>query len=981
MSARHLVPLLLALGCSPAPVPHSERHVDPLVEICGNGFDDDLDGRTDCEDPACEDPLACPVCGDGVHAGHEPCDGEDLGVLSCESLGYVGGVLHCSTACEPITTDCVRAPELCDVPGDEDHDGAEGCADTDCAGHPECLVLELVEAPASGRVTEVLPAVVLRVLDGAHRPFRWAQVSVQAPPGAMVSPARLTSDGEGLLSFEPRLGLQLGSQVFTAALGGQTLAIAIEAVDPPPGTVHTVLDIDRIAGTDVGGPALAAHTGAPIDLAVGADGTLYVAEACRVLAISAAGELRVVAGSGSCRDLQVAGLAAHPGGGVLVSDAALATVWRMDAGPMEAVAGGGVLDPDSAEGGDARAVKLGAVGRLAANDGQLYLVDAGLQRVLRVDLAGRTLSTVLRTQDPEPCASGALVRSLVGARLAAQGAAVLLSAELCGRAGEGFPGLVRLDPAGPTGLVGTQGGFNVPLEAPGTYGGLVVLPALPAGAVDAGGNLLAAAADGILRVDGVTLETRWLAVPDAGFDGELQPLLRARFRGPSAVAVDGHGNAFVADTGNGTVRRIAGLGDSAPTEVTIEVTRTGGLAMDLAQGLRWEGAEGAEPYVLAAIPRGRSPLRGHPLVIQVPPDLVNLATSSSTDATGRLIVPIQAGVVPGTRPVLLGLPGLLGIAAPQQLDLEVRAPEAGSVVTAIQPVGMALPLPAPAPLSNAHVSDLVVSAEGTKYLVGTGALLVLGADGVVRPLGVALPHAVRYLALDESRRLLYAAASSDVFEVQLATGKVTTYAGGGQDRGDGGPANQARLSYVTDIDVSDDALWIADYGDVRRVDRRSGVITTVSSAAGGRCAYPLFDIFTRRLFDAGDDLWVTGGICKDSSSALARLPGTGDAVVEAFTGNPTADGILLEDTRFQGLTYVGKDTDGSLLVGEYGRLRRVNLKTRIVDTLAGNGTNDDPTNELAPALQAVLPNAVAVGRDPDGHLWIVTDRGSLRLVW
>ena len=64
------------------------------------GVDSDAAGATDAmtlSDTAPPLDTLAPValCGDGVRAGAEPCDGDDLGGASCESLGYLGGALAC----------------------------------------------------------------------------------------------------------------------------------------------------------------------------------------------------------------------------------------------------------------------------------------------------------------------------------------------------------------------------------------------------------------------------------------------------------------------------------------------------------------------------------------------------------------------------------------------------------------------------------------------------------------------------------------------------------------------------------------------------------------------------------------------------------------------------------------------------------------------------------------------------------------------
>src|SRR4051812_23373404 len=103
--------ILLACACAPEKKP-------PVVvaEICGNGSDDDGNGKADCEDAACA--AVCPRCGDGRRDAGEACDGADLGD-TCESRGYTGGELACTAGCTLDESGCTRA-EDCTTAGDED---------------------------------------------------------------------------------------------------------------------------------------------------------------------------------------------------------------------------------------------------------------------------------------------------------------------------------------------------------------------------------------------------------------------------------------------------------------------------------------------------------------------------------------------------------------------------------------------------------------------------------------------------------------------------------------------------------------------------------------------------------------------------------------------------------------------------------------------------------------------------------------------
>jgi hypothetical protein len=77
-------------------------------EVCDDGADNDGDGGADCEDRDCLGFPGCPICGDGVAEGIEPCDGEDI-ASSCQDEGFGAGTLSCTPTCEANTSECLDA--------------------------------------------------------------------------------------------------------------------------------------------------------------------------------------------------------------------------------------------------------------------------------------------------------------------------------------------------------------------------------------------------------------------------------------------------------------------------------------------------------------------------------------------------------------------------------------------------------------------------------------------------------------------------------------------------------------------------------------------------------------------------------------------------------------------------------------------------------------------------------------------------------
>jgi hypothetical protein len=76
---------------------------------CGDfGFDD---GTLVCANDCTLFTNACSTCGDGQLAATEACDGSNFGGLTCTDLGYASGTLSCAPDCSNvIETACMQAP-------------------------------------------------------------------------------------------------------------------------------------------------------------------------------------------------------------------------------------------------------------------------------------------------------------------------------------------------------------------------------------------------------------------------------------------------------------------------------------------------------------------------------------------------------------------------------------------------------------------------------------------------------------------------------------------------------------------------------------------------------------------------------------------------------------------------------------------------------------------------------------------------------
>jgi DNA-binding beta-propeller fold protein YncE len=169
-----------------------------------------------------------------------------------------------------------------------------------------------------------------------------------------------------------------------------------------------------------------------------------------------------------------------------------------------------------------------------------------------------------------------------------------------------------------------------------------------------------------------------------------------------------------------------------------------------------------------------------------------------------------------------------------------------------------------------------------------------------------------------------------VRRLDRATKRVTTIAGTGERgySGDGGPALAAALNMPHELqfDAAGD-LYIADRDShtIRRIDMKTGIITTAA--------------------------------------------GTG---VAGFSG----DGGRARAAQLRGPHCLIADGD-TLLICDVGnhRIRRLHLRTGLLDTYAGTG-EAKPTPEGAPAAGTPLNGPRALARAPNGDLYLALREGN-----
>jgi sugar lactone lactonase YvrE len=214
-------------------------------------------------------------------------------------------------------------------------------------------------------------------------------------------------------------------------------------------------------------------------------------------------------------------------------------------------------------------------------------------------------------------------------------------------------------------------------------------------------------------------------------------------------------------------------------------------------------------------------------------------------------------------------------------------------------------------------------------------------------------------------------------KVDLATGVITTLAGTWNEGfgGDGGPAAAASLDIPWGVTVdSTGAIYIADTNNnrMRRIDGSSGIITTFAGG-GQEDGFQATDVALHANAGMAADNFGRLYISNDqrvrrvdlATGVITTFAGTG---VGGFSGDQgpaaaaqlNAPGTLAVDADY---LYV-QDTLNY-------RVRRISLATGVITTIAGNGASGF-SGDGGPATSAALTTG-ALTLDGAGHLFVSAD--------
>ncbi len=217
--------------------------------------------------------------------------------------------------------------------------------------------------------------------------------------------------------------------------------------------------------------------------------------------------------------------------------------------------------------------------------------------------------------------------------------------------------------------------------------------------------------------------------------------------------------------------------------------------------------------------------------------------------------------------------------------------------------------------------------------------------------------------------------------------EIRTVAGTGKiaDGGDAGPALETNIGNPFGVEEGPDgAIYITEVSNhrVRRLDLKSGQLTTVagtgrkgySGDGGPATAAELNEPYEVRFDQAGNMYFV------EMKNAVIRRVDAKTGIISTIAGTGEAgysgDGGPATKATFRQPHSIALDGHGSMYIADIGnhRIRRLDLNSGKVETIAGTGEKKLPAAGTAALGQAILgPRALAIDGDT---MWIALREGN-----
>ncbi len=523
-------------------------------------------------------------------------------------------------------------------------------------------------------------------------------------------------------------------------------------------------------------------------------------------------------------------------------------------------------------------------------------------------------------------------------------------------------------------------------------------------AVDGSGNVFIADSSNcrIRRVDAASGNiSTYAGNGTCGYTGDNGPATAAQINtinGLSFVALDASGNLFIADEGNGVVRRV----DAATKTITT-------YAGNNAQSGGFCGNGGPATAACFGDVRGLRIDNGGNLLIA---DAFNAVVWQVNATTQNIAIIVGNGstgsCAPGSPALSCGVINVEALYMDAAGNLFLSQHRGNGTVYEIAASTQTASIfaggngagfsgdggPATAAQLNQN-SGVVGDAAGNIYIADnynsrvrkvntSGNINTVAGGGTNGDGGPALAAEINNplgMAVDSSGRLVFGDAQHSVIRRIDTAGNISTIIGNGIGAfaGDGGPATSAEISsaFALAMDTSGN-VFFTDGG--RRIRRMDAVALTVSTVAGsatvgfsgdnGPATSATLNSPQGVAVDGAGNLYIADAqnsvirFVNASTQVITTIAGAAGSFGFSGDGGPASSAVLNFPTDLK------VDTAGNLYFVDSGnnRIRRIDHTSLAISTVAGNG-NSASSGDGGPATSAGMsPNSLLV--DPAGNIFI-----------
>lgn len=505
-------------------------------------------------------------------------------------------------------------------------------------------------------------------------------------------------------------------------------------------------------------------------------------------------------------------------------------------------------------------------------------------------------------------------------------------------------------------------------------------------AIDSSGNIFISD-EGNANIRKVTIATGIITTicgtGEAGYSGDGGPATSAQLSGPVDIAFDSSGNLYVADRGNNRIRKITPDGKINSLVFTTDVGMTDSieatsLTIDQSDNLLiTTGSFGGTIHRINLQNNTITAIAGKPGVG---------GSSGTGDGTPALEITLlnPVGVTVDSQGVIYFseaskhlvrklMPFPTGDMSPPTLS--IKFPTSSGTFSTIAPI---INLE-----GDANDNTLLTHVSWESDRGGNGVATGLNqwkANGILLQPGM---NQITVTAWDAN-------GNSTIARINISyapSAIIKSFIGNGRPgfNGDGIISDQTQLWLPQSVDFdSSGNLYIADTGNHRiRKVTRDGVITPLagngqlgSRGDGGQAVNAEFNSPSGLAVDASGAVYVSdtnnhrvrriapnGIITSIAGKGVDGFSGDGGPATEAMLDTPV--GLAL-------------DNAGNLFIADTGnnRIRKLNLSTGIITTVAGNGYGNGGDGGAALAAGLYSPTSVAI--DSAGNLYI-SDTGNHRV--